>query len=131
MIDDFAQTVATPAVSSSIYSPGNILSTSAVVQCCTSAMDVWIQLDTWASDELTKRIGALVSQKESFARLPIPTDPKPGEKYLAAYGSDWHGAVVDSTMVGGRIGIRYIDFGNYNLVTQDKIKILPESLSYF
>jgi hypothetical protein len=69
-------------------------------------MDVWIQLDTWASDELTKRIGALVSQKESFARLPIPTYSKPGEKYIAAYGSDWYRAAVESTMVGSRLGSR-------------------------
>ena len=126
---DLAQTVATLAVSSSIYSPGNILSTSAVVQCCTSAMDVWIQLDTWASDELAKRISALVAQRESFSRLHTPTDLKLGEKCLAAFGLDWYRAVVESKMVGGRVGIRYIDYGNYNLVTQDKIKILPECLN--
>ena len=104
------------------YIPDEIISSTASVQVCTSAMDVWVQFDPQALTSLEERIGIL-------ERNVIPvTSASVGDKCLVSYGMDWCRAVVESVNPSGALGIRYMDYGNYDTVLLDKVRKLPDSL---
>ena len=94
-----------------------------------SPSSFWLQLVTNEStlvESLTERVAAVYGDPRNIGQLDVP-DPKPGQVCCAQYSADmqWYRSIVEVTD-GENIRVYFVDYGNSELVSRDKIKILKE-----
>ena len=104
---------------------GETISKSATVSFIVSAAEFWTQLEPTVVDNIMARIDLLgFINKKSVETVQL------GEKYLGLYADDeqWYRVVVDS-IDGEDITVRFIDFGNSSVITNNCLREIPDDLT--